>query len=91
MKFSEWIKIKEQMMPQPASPINQQIKKPMVGKDKTLDNIKNIIKKSKDPTSSDTIKQISQVYDSEIDKATDGAQIGDAASKKSSVIRNLTK
>lgn len=91
MRFSEWMSIKEQQMQQNASPMSQPIKKPIIGKDKTLDNVKNILKKSEDPKSPDTIKKISQIYDAEIDKATDGAQIGNFASKKSSVINNLLK
>lgn len=93
MKFSKWIEIREQMNQPSMAPagIGSPMKKPMMGKDKTLDNVKNILKKSKDPTSQDTIKQISQVYDNELDKSTDGAQMGSIASKKSSVLNNLLK
>ena len=93
MKFSEWVKIKEQIMPQNQSPMpmNNQAKKPVGGKDKTMDNVRSILKSSKDPKSPDTIKKISQIYDSELDKATDVSQMGSVASKKSSVINSLLK
>ena len=98
MRFLEWLKLRE--MTQMAQPSMQNstpngamnAKKPMLGgRDKTVDNIKNILKKSSDPKSAGTIKQISQIYDTEMDKSSDGGEIASIASKKSTVLSSLLK
>ena len=95
MKFLEWLKLREMVQPsmQNSTPNGaMNAKKPMVGgRDKTVDNIKNILKKSSDPKSAGTIKQISQIYDTEMDKSSDGGEIASIASKKSTVLSSLLK
>lgn len=92
MKFSEWIKFREmnQMGQSPIKNAGPMVKKP-AGRDKTVDNVKNILKKSSDPKSPATIKQVSQIYDTEMDKSTDSGEIASIASKKSAVLSSLQK
>jgi|LakMenEpi03Aug12_release.lakeMendotaPanAssembly.Ray.scaffolds.fasta_scaffold499298_1 hypothetical protein len=95
-KFSEWLTIREQMAPpgQPAglSMASSAMKKPMLaGRDKTLDNVRSVLKKAKDPKSPETIKKVAQIYDADLDKATDSGQLASIASKKSSTLTNLLK
>ena len=95
-KFSEWIKIKEMaqapMAGATAPMAGGGVKKPMVKqKDKTVDNVRNVLKKAPDPKSPDTIKKVSQIYDTQLDQSTDGSEIASIASKKSSVLSSLLK
>ena len=101
MKFTEWMKLKEFGLPTPApmgqarpmaaqSPATQpaQVYKPnMAKKDTTVDNIRSIVMKAKDPKIAQ--KQISQVYDTQMSASKDAAEIAKIAAKKSSTLSAL--
>ena len=88
MKFTEWMKIKEMSLApkttgQPGQPNSMKIAK----KDTTVDNVRSVLLKSKNPK--DSTKQISQIYDNEISKSTDPGEMAKMAKKKNDALSAL--
>lgn len=91
MKFTEWMKIKEmslapKTMGQPP-PARQPNSMKIAKKDNTVDNVRSILLKSKNPKNS--TKQISQIYDNEISKSTDPGEMAKMAKKKNDTLSAL--
>ena len=93
MKFTQWIKIREQMnqpvAPQTAKPqqmgsINK-ISKP--NKNPVNDNIRSILLKSKDTKAAS--QQIGKMYDNQISSATEPAEMAKLAKEKNSTLSAL--
>lgn len=100
MKFTEWMKLKEfqqaSPMGQAASPMGQSAPmgqarptqmKPIAKKDNTVDNVRSIVMKAKDPQTAQ--KQISQLYDTQMSASKDAAEIATIAAKKRSTLSAL--
>lgn len=88
MKFTEWMKIKEMSLA-PKTPGQTVQPNPMkvVKKDTTVDNVRSVLLKSKNPK--DSTKQISQIYDNEIAKSTDPGEMARMAKKKNDALNAL--
>jgi hypothetical protein len=100
MKFTEWMKLKEfqQATPMgqarppmatqsPSTQPAQAIRPNMTKKDTTVDNVRSIVMKAKDPKIAQ--KQISQLYDTQMSASKDAAEIAKIAAKKSSTLSAL--
>ena len=97
MKFTEWMKLKEFQQATPMgqarppmaaqSPSTQTIRPNMTKKDTTVDNVRSIVMKAKDPKIAQ--KQISQLYDAQMSASKDAAEIAKIAAKKSSTLSAL--
>jgi hypothetical protein len=91
MKFSEWMNIRE-FQANPLQSIlgaGSNAVKPPIKKDMTVDNVRSILKKAKDPKTA--IRQVGQVYDAQMDKATDPKEIAVASRTKSDIFSALSK
>jgi hypothetical protein len=93
MKFSEWMKIKEDLNNPLQSLIGGlqggAVKPTIKKKDTTVDNVRSILMKSKDPKMA--IKQVGQVYDNQMKSSTDPAEIAVASRTKSKILGALSK
>ena len=93
MKFTKWLEIREMNTMNsggpnmPAIP-NPLLKKPQIKKkDTTVDNVRSILMKAKDPKMA--VKQVAQVYDTKMSKSTDPKEIAQTAAVKSSTLSAL--
>jgi hypothetical protein len=89
MKFSEWIVIRENQINPIQSLIGGGIKTSVKKKDTTVDNIRSVLMKSKNPKMAS--KQVAQIYDNKMKSSTDPTEIADASRSKSDILTALNK
>lgn len=90
LKFSEWMNIREFQANPLQSILGTGAAKPTIKKkDTTVDNVRSILMKAKDPKMA--IKQVGQVYDNQMKSTTDPKEIAVASRSKSDILGALSK
>jgi hypothetical protein len=90
MKFSEWMIIREFQANPLQSIFGAGAAKPTIKKkDTTVDNVRSILMKEKDPKMA--IKKVGQIYDNKMKSTTDPQEMADASRTKSDMLSTLSK
>jgi hypothetical protein len=89
MKFSEWMIIREFQANPLQSILGTGAAKPTVKKDVTVDNVRSILMKEKDPKMA--IKKVGQIYDNKMKSTTDPKEMAVASRTKSDMLSALSK
>ena len=90
MKFSEWMIIREFEANPLQSILGTGAAKPTIKKkDVTVDNVRSILMKEKDPKMA--IKKVGQIYDNKMKSTTDPNEMAVAMHTKSGMLSTLSK